>query len=101
MSRLDRMYSNLPSWRLLLCQIHTSTDGHITDPNRLSDHATVLSSVHNKKENGARRIPVWITKDPLFPIAMESEMKNVDLSAYDARQALQRIETCMRTAGYR
>jgi len=49
-SRLDRIYSNLPSWRLLSCNVHTSTVGNIMDSNRLSDHIPVMTSIHSSAD---------------------------------------------------
>ena len=67
LSRLDRVYSNLPSWRLLGADIRTSTVGNVIDNVRLSDHVCSVTSLYsNRFEGHVSPTPVWVTNDPMF-----------------------------------
>ena len=74
LSRIDRIYSTIPSWRLLGLEVRTSTVGHVTDAGRLSDHIAVLSFICTKRREGQTPVPVWTTKDPFYSEALDREI---------------------------
>ena len=98
LSRLDRIYSNLPAWRMLSAEVRTTTVGHVTDGDRLSDHIPVLTQVFNAERQGIRPLPVWATKDPFFGIALDRELSRYDHQNLTPSGALRQAKDCMRVA---
>ena len=98
LSRLDRIYSNIPSWRLSGVDIRTSSFGHVTDADRLSDHIPVLSFINAKRREGDVPLPVWTTKDPFFKVALENEMRHESVKLLSVVDGVKRLKQCMRKA---
>ena len=98
LSRIDRIYSNIPAWRILSLDVRTSTVGHVSDKQRLSDHVPVLSFICVAKQQGQGSIPVWATRDPFYMKALDKEMGQCRYEAMSPADGVQRLKRCMRTA---
>ena len=98
LSRLDRIYSNLPSWRLLTTEVRTMTVGRVTDDGRLSDHIPVLSFVCGRIDRIMGALPLWTTKDPFYKFALNKEIEHYNFETTSAADGVQEIKKCMRKA---
>ena len=98
LSRIDRIYSNLPAWRLLSTEIRTMTVGRVTDAGRLSDHVPVLSFAYNVKDNNSRPLPLWATKDAFYKHALDHQISQYNLEAMRPVDAVLQLKRCMRYA---
>ena len=96
--RIDRIYSNIPAWRMLNLEVRTSTVGHVSDKQRLSDHVPVLSFICAKKQYGQGSIPVWVTRDPFYAKALDHEIGQNKLETLSPAEGLQQLKRCMRSA---
>ena len=92
LSRLDRILSNIPSWRLLGFEVRTSTEGSITDSHRLSDHVLVLSYINGSRQPGQRPLAVWTTKDPYDGTALQAEINRYMFDMMSPAQGVQRMK---------
>ena len=99
-SRLDRIYSNLPAWRLLGAEVRTYVLGQVNDEDRLSDHIPVVTFLCNNRSDGLRPIPVWTTNDPFFSKALDLEVRRERLNDMAPVEAVQRVKVCMRRASF-
>ena len=98
LSRLDRIYSNMPAWRLLSTEVRTSTEGSVTDADRLSDHVPVLSFVNSSRQHSQRPLAVWTTRDPYYRTALQAEIERYNFEKMSPAQGVQRMKLCMRAA---
>ena len=101
LSRIDRIYSNLPPWRLLTTEVRTMTVGRVTDDGRLSDHVPILSFVCDADVLGQRPLPLWTTKDPLYEVALRQEIEHRKLEELSPADAVLQMKACMRIASKR
>ena len=98
LSRIDRIYSNFPAWRLLTSEVRTSTVGHITDKDRLSDHLAVLSFMYGSVRKHSQPLPLWATKHPYYAKALSTEMQRFNFHSMSPAHGVQQVKKCMRTA---
>ena len=98
LSRIDRIYSNLPAWRLLTAEIRTTTVGRVTDDGRLSDHVPVLSFICHAKDPHTRPLSLWTTKDPFYIDALRTAMHKFNFEEMSPQLAVKQIKICMRSA---
>ena len=98
LSRIDRIYSNTPAWRLLGAEVRTSAVGRLTDEKRLSDHLSVLSFTCHSVRHITRPLPVWATRDPLYKAALDQQMELSNLEAMPPSVAVKRLKICMSDA---
>jgi hypothetical protein len=99
LSRIDRIYSNLPSWRVLLgANIRTTTCGSVTDTDRLSDHVCVMSSISYHRRLEHAPLAVWVTKDPYYSVALDIEIRNKKVLYLSPVDGVLQLKKCMRQA---
>ena len=101
LSRIDRIYSNIPAWRSLTTEIRTTTVGRVTDEGRLSDHIPVLSFICHSKDTNTRPLSLWTTKDPFYADALGMEMRRFRLEEMSPQCAVKQVKVCMRSASRR
>ena len=92
----------MPSWLVLQYDLRTTTHGRITDSDRLSDHIPVVSGISRNDLSLTQTtppIPLWVTKDTFFPIALSSEMNKVDFSTLSTAASVLQLKNCIRRAG--
>ena len=83
---------------MLNLEVRTSTVGHVSDKQRLSDHVPVLSFICAKKQYGQGSIPVWVTRDPFYAKALDHEIGQYKLETLSPAEGLQQLKRCMRSA---
>lgn len=99
LSRIDRIYSSTPSWRLWDLEIRTATVGQVTSADRLSDHVPVVSFMcARRRRSGQTPLPVWTSKDPFYEKALDQEMKRCNIQSLPIVEAVQKLKECMRKA---
>ncbi len=61
LSRLDRIYTNIQPCVLHDLSVHTHAVGYITNPNNISDHIPVSSTIHpfSHKSTASFRLSSW------------------------------------------
>ena len=98
LSRIDRIYSNLPAWRMLGTEVRTSPVGRLTDSTRLSDHLAVVSFICNSKNGNLRPLPLWATRDPYYTEALDKELSHYEFGSMAPSASIQLVKRCMRVA---